>query len=97
MPTCAGFIGLFERCSPILLIFHDVISNSSVIISSSNSKNKYNIYIMTATIHVGWDEGILKMSKGTRATLTCSADYAYGEVLLVFTVLHYLFIVCTFI
>ena len=31
-------------------------------------------------IILGWDEGILKMSLKTRATLTCSADYAYGDV-----------------
>ena len=27
----------------------------------------------------GWDEGVAKMSKGQRAKLTCSSDYAYGE------------------
>ncbi|XP_002155592.2 peptidyl-prolyl cis-trans isomerase Fkbp12 isoform X1 [Hydra vulgaris] len=26
----------------------------------------------------GWDEGVAQMSKGERATLTCSPDYAYG-------------------
>mmetsp|Transcript_67106 Transcript_67106/g.98192 ORF Transcript_67106/g.98192 Transcript_67106/m.98192 type:complete len:128 (-) Transcript_67106:202-585(-) len=36
------------------------------------------------TIGVGevikcWDEGIIQLSKGTSATLTCSADFAYGE------------------
>lgn len=27
----------------------------------------------------GWDEGVMKMSKGERANLTCTPDYAYGE------------------
>lgn len=27
----------------------------------------------------GWDEGVAQMSKGERANLTCSPDYAYGE------------------
>jgi FKBP-type peptidyl-prolyl cis-trans isomerase 2 len=26
----------------------------------------------------GWDEGVLQMSKGQRANLTCTPDYAYG-------------------
>lgn len=26
----------------------------------------------------GWDEGVMKMSVGQRANLTCSPDYAYG-------------------
>ena len=27
----------------------------------------------------GWDEGVAQMSKGERAKLTCSPDYAYGN------------------
>jgi hypothetical protein len=27
----------------------------------------------------GWDEGVPQMSKGERAKLTCTPDYAYGE------------------
>ncbi len=27
----------------------------------------------------GWDEGVAKLSKGQRAKLTCSPDYAYGS------------------
>ena len=26
----------------------------------------------------GWDEGVMKMQKGSRVKLTCSPDYAYG-------------------
>jgi FK506-binding protein 1 len=26
----------------------------------------------------GWDEGVVQMSKGEKAKLTCSPDYAYG-------------------
>ena len=26
----------------------------------------------------GWDEGVAQMSKGQRADLTCTPDYAYG-------------------
>ncbi|KAL0040442.1 hypothetical protein WJX77_007189 [Trebouxia sp. C0004] len=26
-----------------------------------------------------WDEGIIQLSKGERAKLTCSPDYAYGS------------------
>ncbi len=27
----------------------------------------------------GWDEGLLKLSKGEKAVLTCPPEYAYGE------------------
>jgi FK506-binding protein 1 len=27
----------------------------------------------------GWDEGVPSMSKGEKAKLTCTPDYAYGE------------------
>ena len=27
----------------------------------------------------GWEEGVAQMSKGERANLTCTPDYAYGE------------------
>lgn len=27
----------------------------------------------------GWDEGMMKMSVGQTAVLTCTPDYAYGE------------------
>ena len=27
----------------------------------------------------GWDEGVAQMSKGQKANLICSPDYAYGE------------------
>ena len=27
----------------------------------------------------GWDEGMMKMSVGQTAKLTCTPDYAYGE------------------
>lgn len=26
----------------------------------------------------GWDDGVLQLSKGERAKLTCSPDFAYG-------------------
>lgn len=28
----------------------------------------------------GWDEGVAQMSVGERSILTCSPDYAYGEI-----------------
>jgi len=27
----------------------------------------------------GWDEGVATMSKGERANLTCTPDFAYGD------------------
>lgn len=32
-----------------------------------------------AQVIKGWDEGVAQLSKGQRAKLTCSPDYAYGN------------------
>ena len=33
----------------------------------------------TGQVIKGWDEGVAQMSKGQRADLTCTPDYAYGS------------------
>lgn len=41
----------------------------------SSSRLCVNLFVFLS----GWDEGVMQMSKGERAKLTCSPDYAYGS------------------
>jgi len=38
----------------------------------------FNFVVGIGQVIRGWDEGILQMSKGEKAQLVISADYAYG-------------------
>jgi len=47
---------------------------------SSRDRNKlFQFKVGVGQVIKGWDEGVLQMSKGQRAKLTCSPDYAYGS------------------
>jgi FK506-binding protein 1 len=41
-------------------------------------KHPHPLQIGVGQVIKGWEEGVAQMSKGERATLTCSPDYAYG-------------------
>jgi FK506-binding protein 1 len=46
---------------------------------SSYSRNKpFRFTIGVGQVIKGWDEGVMKMSKGEKAKLIISSDYAYG-------------------
>ncbi|THD19570.1 peptidyl-prolyl cis-trans isomerase FKBP1B [Fasciola hepatica] len=47
---------------------------------SSRDRNKpFEFKIGCGQVIKGWDEGVMKMSVGERAKLTCTPDYAYGS------------------
>merc|ERR1712070_467455 len=47
---------------------------------SSRDKGKpFGFQIGVGQVIKGWDEGVMGMSVGERANLTCTYDYAYGE------------------
>jgi len=47
--------------------------------SSRGRGQPFSFVIGRGRVIKGWDEGVAQMSVGQRATLTCSADYAYGD------------------
>ncbi|WP_034411998.1 FKBP-type peptidyl-prolyl cis-trans isomerase [Derxia gummosa] len=47
--------------------------------SSRDRNQPFQFVIGMGSVIRGWDEGVAKLSVGTRAKLTCSPDYAYGS------------------
>nr|XP_039272529.1 peptidyl-prolyl cis-trans isomerase FKBP1B-like [Styela clava] len=46
--------------------------------SSRDRGKPFQFKIGKGQVIKGWDEGVAQMSKGQRAKLTCTSDYAYG-------------------
>merc|ERR1712221_5405 len=55
------------------------LTNGKKFDSSRDRGKPFEFKIGQGNVIKGWDEGVVKMSKGQRAKLTCSPDYAYGE------------------
>jgi len=47
--------------------------------SSRDRNSPFKFSIGMGQVIRGWDDGVAKLSVGTRAKLTCSSDYAYGS------------------
>jgi len=47
--------------------------------SSRDRGRPFSFTIGKGEVIKGWDEGVMQMSIGERARLTCSPDYAYGS------------------
>ncbi|XP_068604429.1 peptidyl-prolyl cis-trans isomerase FKBP1A-like [Brachionichthys hirsutus] len=46
--------------------------------SSRDRNEPFKFTIGKGKVIRGWDEGVAQMSKGQKAILTCTPDYAYG-------------------
>ena len=55
------------------------LENGTVFDSSYDSREPIEFIIGIGQVIKGWDEGIMKLSKGEKATLICSPDYGYGN------------------
>ena len=54
------------------------LTNGSKFDSSRDRGAPFEFKIGVGQVIKGWDEGMMQMSIGQRANLTCSPDYAYG-------------------
>ena len=63
--------------TPVTL-FAGTLTNGKKFDSSRDRGKPFEFKIGKGQVIKGWDEGVAKMSKGERAKLTCSPDYAYG-------------------
>jgi len=55
------------------------LTNGSKFDSSKDRGQPFQFTIGMGQVIKGWDEGMMKMSVGQTAKLTCTPDYAYGE------------------
>ena len=47
--------------------------------SSRDRGEPFRFTLGVGQVIKGWDEGVAQLSKGQRAKLTCTPDYAYGD------------------
>merc|ERR550514_907416 len=55
-----------------------IAATGQLIDSSIDRGIPFRFQIGVGQVIKGWDEGVMKMSKGEKASLHISADYAYG-------------------
>jgi len=55
------------------------LTDGSKFDSSRDRGKPFEFKIGNGQVIKGWDEGVMMMSLGQRANLTCTPDYAYGE------------------
>lgn len=63
----------------VFVHYTGTLTDGSKFDSSRERGRPFTFFIGKKEVIRGWDEGVAKMSKGQRAKLICSPDYAYGE------------------
>ncbi|WP_085317565.1 FKBP-type peptidyl-prolyl cis-trans isomerase [Derxia lacustris] len=63
----------------VVVHYTGTLEDGSKFDSSRDRASPFEFVIGQGQVIRGWDEGVAKLSVGTRAKLTCSHDFAYGE------------------
>ena len=67
------------KCFAICVI-HILATNYTIILATKDpGQTTFTFTVGRGEVIKGWDEGVLAMSQGECAKLTCSPDYAYGS------------------
>ncbi|KAK3794527.1 hypothetical protein RRG08_003678 [Elysia crispata] len=67
-----------KRGQMVVIHYTACLTDGSELDSSRSRGNPFKFRIGKGEVIKGWDEGVSKMSKGERAKLVCSPDFAYG-------------------
>jgi len=67
-----------KRGQTVTVHYTGTLTNGKKFDSSRDRGQPFQFKIGLQQVIKGWDEGVAKMSKGQRAVLTCTPDYAYG-------------------
>jgi len=62
----------------VFVHYTGTLDNGQKFDSSRDRGRPFTFHIGQNQVIRGWDEGVVQMSKGQRAKLICSPDYAYG-------------------
>jgi len=68
-----------QKGQTVQVHYTGTLTNGTKFDSSRDRGRPFEFCIGQGQVIKGWDEGVAQMSKGERAKLTCSADYAYGS------------------
>ncbi|XP_078487554.1 peptidyl-prolyl cis-trans isomerase Fkbp12-like [Ciona intestinalis] len=69
----------FPKANQTVIVHYTGTLKDGTKFDSSRDRNKpFTFKIGCGQVIRGWDDGVIQMSVGERATLTCSPDYAYG-------------------
>jgi len=68
-----------KKGQTVTVHYTGTLTNGTKFDSSRDRNKPFQFRLGVGEVIRGWDEGVAKMSKGERATLTCTPDYAYGD------------------
>ena len=63
----------------VTIHYHGTMLDGSVFDSSVTRGQPFQCQIGVGQVIRGWDEGVIQLRTGEKATITCPPDYAYGE------------------
>eukprot|EP00591_Stephanopyxis_turris_P007332 CAMPEP_0195527038 /NCGR_PEP_ID=MMETSP0794_2-20130614/28458_1 /TAXON_ID=515487 /ORGANISM="Stephanopyxis turris, Strain CCMP 815" /LENGTH=108 /DNA_ID=CAMNT_0040657861 /DNA_START=72 /DNA_END=398 /DNA_ORIENTATION=+ len=67
-----------KRGDKLTMHYTGKLTNGNVFDSSVKRGQPFSFTIGVGQVIKGWDEGVIKMSLGEKATLKISSDYGYG-------------------
>ncbi|XP_071167521.1 peptidyl-prolyl cis-trans isomerase Fkbp12-like [Mytilus edulis] len=68
-----------QKGQTVKVHYTGALTDGTIFDSSRDKGKPFEFRIGSGEVIKGWDDGIALMSKGQRANLTCSPDYAYGK------------------
>ena len=68
-----------QRGQTVFVHYTGTLTDGTRFDSSRDRGQPFSFRLGMGMVIRGWDEGVAQLSKGQRAVLTCTSDYAYGD------------------